>query len=90
MSSEKDTLTNEVVTDDNKTSRLEAIIKLGKGLSSGLFIVWTSLAGYGAIIAPALELEGTQALAMADTIFPVTASVITLVVGVLIGKEVAK
>lgn len=86
----KDNIEKEVITDDNKTSRLEAIINLGKNLSGGLFIVWGSLVIYGSIVAEPLGYTGDQALQTATVLFPVVASVVSTTIGVLIGKEISK
>jgi len=80
----------EVDTSDTKTSQLETIIDLGKKLSIGLFSVWTSLEIYGAIVAPYFNQTGDQALQVASTLLPVVTSLGSSIIGVLIGKEVAK
>jgi len=78
----------EVDTEDRKTSRLEAIIKTGKQLAFGMWGVWATLVLYGSIVAEPLGFDGSTALEASNIIFPVSASITTSIIGILIGKEI--
>jgi hypothetical protein len=84
---------HEVRTDDNKTSRLEIILKQGKTLLYTTWGAWLGLEAWGLIgvesvkiLYPWHEISGEPALDVANSLFPVLTAWTGAFIAVIVGK----